>query len=93
MKQVKIGRRASRTACDAERRTIGLSFPTLQRRNAFRDAPHRMLKIRRGASHDRLSFRTLQRRNAFRDALRHTAVLRGQLDMLSTQGTFSPLGE
>ncbi|RMN93937.1 hypothetical protein ALQ51_02772, partial [Pseudomonas cannabina] len=26
-------------------------------------------------------------------AERHTAVLRGQLDMLSTQGTFSPLGE
>ncbi|MBL3830067.1 DUF1534 domain-containing protein, partial [Pseudomonas syringae pv. theae] len=45
----KIGRRASRTACDAERRTIvrlsfftlqprHLSFLTLQPRNALRDA-------------------------------------------------------
>ncbi|AQL39218.1 hypothetical protein JN853_24230 [Pseudomonas syringae pv. actinidiae ICMP 9853] len=67
---LKRGRRASRTACDAERRTIveimacrrgvlrqlRLSFPTLQRGNALRDAlrhksvPHCTLKRGRRAS-------------------------------------------
>ncbi|KPY82489.1 Uncharacterized protein ALO60_05739, partial [Pseudomonas amygdali pv. tabaci] len=57
---LKIGRRASRTACDAERRTIvvvtELSFLTLQRRNAVGDVPlhksvpRRPLKIGRRAS-------------------------------------------
>ncbi|MCF5221994.1 DUF1534 domain-containing protein [Pseudomonas syringae] len=53
----KTGRRASRTACDAERRTIvRLSLRTLQRRSALRDAlrhtsaPRRILKTGRGAS-------------------------------------------
>ncbi|QDW03311.1 DUF1534 domain-containing protein [Pseudomonas sp. KBS0707] len=53
-----MGRGASRTACDAERRTIvtGLSFRTLQRGNAVRDAPrhksapHRTVRIGRRAS-------------------------------------------
>ncbi|RMU15300.1 hypothetical protein ALP33_04811, partial [Pseudomonas amygdali pv. lachrymans] len=45
----RIGRGASRTASDAERRTIvtGLSFRTLQRGNAVRDAPrHRSMPRR-----------------------------------------------
>ncbi len=56
---LKTGRGASRTACDAERRTmVRLSLRTLQRRNALRDAlrhnsaPRRILKIGRRASHD-----------------------------------------
>ncbi|NAP02933.1 DUF1534 domain-containing protein [Pseudomonas syringae] len=36
---------------------------------------------------------TLQRGNAFRDALRHTSVLWCQVDLGSTQVTFSPLGD
>ncbi|PHZ39275.1 hypothetical protein CS297_22290, partial [Pseudomonas syringae pv. actinidiae] len=54
----KIGRRASRTACDAERRTIvrlsfftlqprHLSFLTLQPRNALRDALRHRFALRR----------------------------------------------
>ncbi|PPS47368.1 hypothetical protein B0F86_04535 [Pseudomonas syringae] len=75
LRTFRIGRRASRTACDAERRTIvktvqlsgcsprsvgtivtELSFLTLQRGNAVRDAPrHRFASLRtfrigRGAS-------------------------------------------
>ncbi|KAA3546796.1 DUF1534 domain-containing protein [Pseudomonas sp. ST1] len=47
----RIGRGASRTACDAERRTIvtGLSFRTLQRGNAVRDAPRHKSAPRRVA--------------------------------------------
>ncbi|MCF5650440.1 DUF1534 domain-containing protein [Pseudomonas syringae] len=55
--RVARGRRASRKACDAERRTIvGLSFLTLQRVNAVldalrhRSAPRRMFRIGREAS-------------------------------------------
>ncbi|KPX74349.1 Unknown protein sequence [Pseudomonas syringae pv. maculicola] len=33
------------------------------------------------------------RGHAVLDAPRHTAVLRCQLDMFTTQGTFSPLGD
>ncbi|OZI83383.1 hypothetical protein CFN58_31595 [Pseudomonas avellanae] len=55
---LKIGRRASRTACDAERRTIvrlsfftlrprHLSFLTLQRRNALGDALRHRFALRR----------------------------------------------
>nr|QVX09099.1 DUF1534 domain-containing protein [Pseudomonas congelans] len=40
--RVARGRGASGTACDAERRTmVRLSFLTLQRGNAFHDAPRR----------------------------------------------------
>ncbi|QHE95443.1 DUF1534 domain-containing protein [Pseudomonas syringae pv. maculicola str. ES4326] len=40
------GRGASRTACDAERRTIvELSFRTLQRGNALLDAPRHTICV------------------------------------------------
>ncbi|OSN66141.1 hypothetical protein BV349_02611 [Pseudomonas syringae pv. actinidiae] len=55
---LKRGRRASRTACDAERRTI--VEITACRRGVLRQL--------------RLSFPTLQRGNALRDALRHKSV-------------------
>ncbi|AVB17318.1 hypothetical protein BKM19_004080 [Pseudomonas amygdali pv. morsprunorum] len=46
----RIGRGASRTACDAERGTIvRLSFRTLQRGNAVRDAPRHKSAPRRVA--------------------------------------------
>ncbi|NAS99931.1 hypothetical protein CU668_28235, partial [Pseudomonas syringae pv. actinidifoliorum] len=55
---LKTGCRASRTACDAERRTI--VEITACRRGVLRQL--------------RLSFPTLQRGNALRDALRHRSV-------------------
>ncbi|RMQ55781.1 hypothetical protein ALQ03_05277 [Pseudomonas savastanoi pv. glycinea] len=55
----KIGRRASRTACDAERRTIvRLSFRTLQRGNAVSDAPRHRFAPRRAFKIGRRASRT-----------------------------------
>ncbi|SDW41274.1 Protein of unknown function [Pseudomonas syringae] len=88
----RIGRRASRTACDAERRTIvtlqlrHLSFRTLQRGNALRDAPRhksaprRVFRIGRRASRtacdaERRTMVTLQLRHlSFRTLQRGNAL-------------------
>ncbi|RMN86252.1 hypothetical protein ALQ52_01817, partial [Pseudomonas cannabina pv. alisalensis] len=48
----------------------------------------RLTIVRRSASHA-----VLDALRPLFGAARHTAVLRGQLDVLSTQGTFSPLGD
>ncbi|AXH58907.1 DUF1534 domain-containing protein [Pseudomonas amygdali pv. lachrymans str. M301315] len=56
---LKSGRGASRTACDAERRTIvGWSFLTLQRGNAVGDALRHKSALRRTLKSGRRAFRT-----------------------------------